>query len=528
MSDNLENTIDLNRAGEALKLPFLLEEILVQMQEKVGCGASSLLLFDDEVKKLVFKVTTGTKRGEIKKLRIDSDEGVAGWVFRKGEPLLVTNTESDERFSKRFDESTGFITRSIMAIPLLLGDKVIGVLELLNKKHGNFTKEDLNIVQSFASIVSVVIENVELYKHLRILVDKVKNLENYQEVLLESLTDGVMSINDKKQIVSCNKSIEIMLKRDKDKIISKDISDFFESQESVKKIIEDCHSRGKIKSLFGYLKIDEKNRVPVAIDASAILYNSRNEGIVIVVRNLESRLNQEEMKREIIVRSDLACNLSHEFNTPLTSIQSGIQIIKRSINEDGNVKYFNIINDNVELLKERIKIFLDYLKAEKDEWEVNPQKMVVNSFLIEIINSFKDKFPNYKFILSLPDLMIHIYANKGQTKKVIEMILKNAIQYSKKGSIIETRVVPNGNLINLYIKDHGCGISSRNIENLFHKFKRFSDPLTETSGGLGIELWLAKYLLEKNNAKIKIRSKEGKGTVVRISFKKCKDIMVST
>lgn len=520
MSNNFENPISQYKAGEALKLPVFLEEILEEIQEKVECEAGSIMLFEDETQELVFKVTAGAKSSEIKKLSVNINEGIAGWVFRKGEPLLANDIIRDKRFSKKFDKSTGFTTKSIIAVPLKLGDRVVGVMELLNKKKGNFNQKDFNIVLSYASLTSVVIENIELYKHLRNLVNRVKNLENYQKVLLESLTDGIISINSKKKIVSCNTSIQVILNRDKDSIIGKSISVFFDSKESIKTIITGCRKRGKIKDLFCYLKIDKNKRIPVAIDASLLHDDSKNKGIVIVVKNLKSALNQEELKRETILRSDLVFNLSHEFNTPMTVIQAGIQIIKRNLNENENNKYIEIIDSNVEILRERIQTFLDYLKAEKDQWKVRLRRIRLDSILNQVIKGFNNRFPEYKFILSLPSSPIYIYADKEQIEKVLGMILKNAIQYSEAGSKIKARITLNNKFINLDVEDNGRGICSKNLEYIFDKFKRFSDPLKETSSGLGIGLWLAKYLLKMNNANIKIKSKENKGTIVILSFKK--------
>lgn len=509
----------LDKAGEALKLPSYLEEILQQVQKKVGCEVGSILLLGDKKDELVFKVTTGTKGGEIRKLRVKIKEGVAGWVFQKGQSLIVNNTLRDKRFSRRFDRSTNFSTKSILAVPLKIGDNVVGVIELLNKKGEDFTREDLNDVLSFASLASTVIENVELYKYLRILVNKVKNLENYQKVLLESLTDGVLSINASNEIVSCNKSIQLMLNQDKNFLIGKDISTIFDSENSIKKIINSCTEKGAVKDLFCYLKKAQNERIAVAIDASLLHYDGSNKGSVIVVRNLNSALNIAEMVRETILKSDLVPNLSHEFKTPLTAIQAGIQIMKTNKNKNGNRKYIEIIDNNIGILKERIQSFLDYLKAEKDKWEVRPERIILPSLLEEKVKVLRKRFPQYGFSLSLPDLPVYISADRAQIEKVLSIIFKNAIQYSEEGSEIKTKVIQNKSSVNLYIEDKGRGISSKNIEYIFDKFKRFSEPLKETTSGLGIGLWLAKYLLNKNNAGITVKSKEGEGTVVNISFR---------
>ncbi len=518
MPKSIEDVLELRKAGEALKLPFFLEEILIEVKNKIGCEAGSILLLNEETGKLEFKITEGAKSSEIKKLCVDPKEGVAGWVFRKLEPLVVNDTESDKRFSDRFDDSTGYSTKSILAAPLKVGEKVVGIFELLNKRNGGFSPEDIGIVLSYASIASVVIENIELYKSLRVLIQRLRNLENYQKVLLENLTDGVLSIDYKSKIVSCNRSVETMLGKEKQEILEKDVKVVFDSETYVQRIIEGCQTKGRINNLFCLLKRSGGQTIPVAVDAAAINCNGTSKGIVIVIRNIKSAINREEIKREVILNSELLPNLSHEFNTPLTAIQAGIQLLKQQSN--GNGAYVDIVHSNVETLKDRIQAFLDYLRAEKDEWTVHSSKVNLNEFLNKFHERIKQRFPHNPFILSLPQKPIYIVADPGHLEKCFDIVLKNAVQYSHEDSRIKIAVVGNGKYAHIYFADQGSGISSNNVADLFVKFRRFSNSINETASGLGIGLWLARYLLKKNNGKIAVKSKEGKGTIVRISLPK--------
>lgn len=521
MLTDTDYPIDFKKAGEALKLPFFLEEILIEVKKKIGCEAGSILMFNEKTERLEFKVIEGGKSTEIKKLSVDPHEGIAGWVFQKGEPLVVNNTEGDKRFCVKFDKSTGYATKSILAVPLKVGDKVVGIFELLNKTSGRFSQEDIGVVLSYASIASVVIENIELYRNLRVLEKKVRNLEGYQKVLLESLTDGVISIDSNNHIVSCNSSFLKIVSLSRKEIIGKNVSALVGSEDTIKNITKGCRKNGKARDLFCYLRGNEKRGIPVAIDAAVLQTDGDSKGLVIVVKNMKSALNQEEIKREVILSSDLVTNLSHELNTPLTAIQAGIQLLKQDSN--GNGKYVDIVYNNVEILKSRIRIFLDYLKAEKDEWDVHFRRIQLNDYLKRIINEFRERFSEHRFRLSLPNSKIYIDADEQHLTKVLIEIVKNAIQYSKSGSRIRIKVIDDSNFVHLSIADQGNGILPENIEFLFQRFRRFSDSLKETSSGLGIGLWLAKYLLEKNNARITIKSKEGKGTIVRISFTKQKE-----
>ena len=518
--NDLEQFSFLYRAGEALKLPIYLEEILEQIQKELKAEAGSILLLDPDGKKLEFKVTTGVRSGEIKHLKVDIDEGVAGWVFQNHMPLVVNNTSLDKRFAKRFDESTGFKTRSMLAVPLEVGDSVVGVLELLNKKVGSFSQKDIQDAESAASIASVVIENVELYKHLRLLIAKIRNLENYQKVLLESLTDGVLSIDSENRIVSCNRSFLEMFREIEDSIIGKDISLVFDSDNCVKKIKECCAKKRGIKDLFCYLKLDDNKRIPVAIDVASLRFSEGNKGSVIVVKNLKSALDEAEMKRETLLKSDLLPNLSHELKTPLTAIQAGVDIIKHKLSNNGNKKYVEIIDKNVVRLKEGLQLFLDYLRAEKDDWFVNPEEINLSDFLRSQVEDLQERFPEYHFSLNIPEHAIYISVDKSHIERVFKILFKNAIQYSEVGSEISISVNEKNTKLEVYVEDSGCGISPKNIKYVFDKFRRFAEPLKETRSGLGIGLWLAKYFLKKNNADISLDSKEGKGTVVKLSFQR--------
>jgi two-component system phosphate regulon sensor histidine kinase PhoR len=520
MQDSYIETLELKEAGEALKLPCYLERILEEIQNKIGCKAGYILLYNEEKDKLEFKIASGDKSSEIKKLGVDVNEGIAGWVFQNGTPLLVNSTKDDGRFFKDFDISIGFETESMIAVPLNLGDRTIGVMELLNKKKGEFSRKDLNTVLSYSSISSVVIENIELYRNLKFLVNKIKKLQNYQKVLLENLKDGVMSVNLDSKIISCNRRIKRMLDEDENLIIGRNLLDFFEPEDSVKKMIDKCVMDGKISNLIMYIKKNKKRIIPVAVDASYLKCNSDKTGIVMVIRSLGNALNHEEIKRKTILKSNLVYNLAHEFNTPLTAIRSGIQLLKKEYNGNEANKYIDIIYKNAGKLKERVQFFIDYLKAEKDEWRGCFEKIELNSFLTQIIEEYRMRYPQYKFITYFPGSHSFVYVDKNQIGKVLEVIFKNAIQYSERGSTIETKLVSNEKFFKLYIKDEGCGISDSDIKFIFNKFKRFSNSIEETNSGLGIGLWLAKYLLNKNNAKISVKSRREIGTTVEILFNK--------
>ena len=130
-------------------------------------GVGSLLLVDEEKQQLYFEVALGDKEETVKTITLNMGEGIAGWVAQNGKPLIVNKPEKDPRFFKGVDERTGFKTRNIICVPVKVKEKVIGVLEAINKgKEEDFDKEDLFLFTSLADQVAIALDNARLYQEL--------------------------------------------------------------------------------------------------------------------------------------------------------------------------------------------------------------------------------------------------------------------------------------------------------------------------------------------------------------------------
>jgi HD-GYP domain-containing protein (c-di-GMP phosphodiesterase class II) len=133
------------------------------MKAEVG----SLLLVDEEKYQLYFEVALGEREEEIKTIFLNFGEGIAGWVAQQGKPLIVNSPEKDLRFFKGVDERTEFKTRNIICVPVKVKEKIIGVLEAINKKgRSRFGKEDLFLLTSLADQVAIALDNSRLYQEL--------------------------------------------------------------------------------------------------------------------------------------------------------------------------------------------------------------------------------------------------------------------------------------------------------------------------------------------------------------------------
>ena len=128
----------------------------------------SLLLIDEEKNELFFEVALGEKGEKVKEIRLRMGEGIAGWVAKTGEPVIIDDVQNDPRFFKGADKKSSFVTRNMMCVPVKSEGKAIGVLQSINKlKGGKFTKDDLEGFISLADQVAIAIEKSRLYQELR-------------------------------------------------------------------------------------------------------------------------------------------------------------------------------------------------------------------------------------------------------------------------------------------------------------------------------------------------------------------------
>jgi len=174
--------------ASTLDLDVLLRLILDRIQSLMGVEASALLLKDESKDELVFQIGLGEQGGQVQGRRLKVGQGIAGWVFQHGWPLIVPDVRQDPRFHKGMDQETGFQTKSILCVPLKTRGKTIGVLQVLNRPTDRtFTDEDLNLLSTIAAHAATAIENVRLFRETETRAKKLAALAAVSQALTTTL-----------------------------------------------------------------------------------------------------------------------------------------------------------------------------------------------------------------------------------------------------------------------------------------------------------------------------------------------------
>lgn len=178
-----------------MDLSTMLSKVVSEAARMLQADRATLFLNDEKTSELFSRVAMGASVGEI---RLPNTAGIAGAVFTTGHAINIPYAYADLRFNPAFDKRTGYFTRSILCVPIVnKNGKTIGVTQVLNKKGGPFTGEDEKRLKVFTAQLAISLENAKLF-------DDIQNMKNYNEGVLQSMSNGVITLNEDGRIVTCN------------------------------------------------------------------------------------------------------------------------------------------------------------------------------------------------------------------------------------------------------------------------------------------------------------------------------------
>ena len=200
-----------------LELGRLLGKVMSESTRMLDAERSTLFLNDEKTGEL-FSFIGDKLETEI---RFPNHIGIAGAVFTGGESIRIPHAYADLRFNPAFDRQTGYFTRSILCVPVFnKAGKAIGVTQALNKRGGPFTLEDERRLRAFTAQIAVGLENAKLFAD-------VQAMRNYNESMLESMSNGVITFDEEGVAQTCNAAASRILRRDEAGVVGTTSAELF-------------------------------------------------------------------------------------------------------------------------------------------------------------------------------------------------------------------------------------------------------------------------------------------------------------
>ncbi|MDD5300989.1 MAG: GAF domain-containing protein [Gallionella sp.] len=201
-----------------IKLSSLLQRVMGEATRMLNAERSTLFLNDEKTNQLWSEVGQGLESMQI---RLPNHLGIAGAVFTSGKSINIPYAYADLRFNPAFDKKTGFFTRSILCVPIInKHGKTIGVTQVLNRRGGPFTVDDESRLRAFTAQISIALENAKLFAD-------VQAMKNYNDAMLESMSNGLITLDENEAIATCNAAGLRILKVEAVEVLRKPVAEFF-------------------------------------------------------------------------------------------------------------------------------------------------------------------------------------------------------------------------------------------------------------------------------------------------------------
>ena len=329
------------------------------------------------------------------------------------------------------------------------------------------------------------------------------------ETILQHMTDGIIAFNLEGKIIHINPASMKLLEITGDKKTFNEIFQKIDTEINLEKIIyleNWTTSEKRININDKYLKLffaSYKDEV------------DRPAGVIVLIQDITEHVKLDNMRKEFIA------DVSHELKTPLTSILGYAETLANSeYDTEMQEKFLKVISSEAVRMTKLVNDLLTLSKYDNEttKWE----KVEFN--LGELVKSCQENLQieidrkKQKVECFVTANVPSICADKDGIERVILNILSNSIKYTEEGGTIKIYVGFVYNDAYIKIIDNGIGIPEKDLERIFERFYRVDKARTRKMGGTGLGLSIAKEILDKNNGRIDIKSKVGKGTEVVITI----------
>ena len=545
----------------------LLNNILENAVTILNCEAGSLFLVDEQTDDLIFKVTVGPVASNLLGQRLPAGSGVVGRAVQARAPVIDNDAQHSGSRHAATDEQTGFVSRALLAVPLQVKDRIIGVIEVINRRDRlPFGDDDQNLLTAFAGQAAVAIENARLYtltdKELSARVEELSVMQRIDRELNASLEMGrAMRI-----------TLEWAMRQSR-------------SQAGLIGMVAGDHLRimahqGYGDHLAGYAETPMPMDLPVLRQAVAsgqpqrqtldpamggsllpeardqIVIPIRREAQVIGLLMLESLTSTEEdisflnrlsdhaaiaianaqLYNEVQAandaKSEFVSFVAHELKNPMTSIKGYTELLaggKVGTINDMQSNFLNTIRSNVERMSTLVSDLNDNSKIEAGRLRLDFKAMDLPEVVDDVIRSTRRQIEDKKQIVevSLPAKLPLVWADRTRVGQVLTNLVSNAHKYTPEegqvlvgGEVTSNQWDPEGaaRVVHLWVRDTGIGISAEDQSKIFQKFFRSEDQKAREAPGTGLGLNITKSLVEMQGGRIWFESEFRKGTTFHFTI----------
>jgi len=491
----------LNEVGSSitstLDLRTVLTTIVSKAMELLNAEAGSLLLVDEQHDELVFEVTLGPAAPDLRGQRLPMNKGIVGAAAQTRQPQIVNEAQQDSRWLRDVDQSTAYSTRALLAVPMIVKDKVTGVIELINKRDmDSFTEDDQNLLTAFAVNAAVAVDNARLFTMTdQALASRLDELSTLQEIdrqlntsldirrVMELTLDWGLRVIDAKagSIALINRednTLMLMATRNYTYVphslpLDKGLAGLV-ARMGQPVLVNDVSQDNRY--IAGCLDTKAQLSVPIKRENEVIgvinLENPRIDAFSILHLDSASRLADHaaiaitnaqlyaEVKRANDAKGRFVSEVAHELAQPVTAIKGFNDLMVKGMAgpvSDMQKQFLSTVQFNAERLNTLIKDLLDIGRIETGRLKMETRPVAIGPIIEETVRSLQAQIDERQMTVELhvPDELPNVSADRARLIQILTNLVSNAYKYTPTGGSmtitvshlkeIQPRLAPRGN-----------------------------------------------------------------------------------
>jgi PAS domain S-box-containing protein len=499
-----DHLLEISRALTAqLDLDELLEMVLEAAAEMLSGQASLIALRDPD------------EGG----FSIAASYGVPSALVPYFEPLLadIPDYADPSRFhipglaEKLGQVVTGLGLRlqQVVALPMSIGDDLIGVLYVFRAYGSRFTSNDRRVLASFADQAAIAVYNAQLY-------ERVSQEKRRLDAILEYSADGVLILDSAQRIQVFNRALSRLtgwqatdaIGRHHDEVIR---WAHLETDRDLSDAVAGGWPLPSARPLYVEGDLRRKNGGTVSVGLIYAPLFGQDRRLVNIIANVRDITRFREADE---IKSTFVSVVSHELKTPVALIQGYAEtLLRKDARWDPKTRQesLEVILEEADRLHHLIDNLLDASRLEAGKLPLETEPMALDALAERVAERFRTQTDRHEIQVDLPSDYPFVEGDPTRLEQVLNNLLSNAIKYSPEGGPIEITGCSTGDEIIVTVTDQGVGIPFEEQPHIFESFFRGSREYQQQTSGAGLGLYLAKAIVEAHGGRIWVESNPGEG-----------------
>ncbi len=451
---------------------------------------------------------------------LSASRGVVGHVATTAEAHLAKDVSQCPHF-----EINPLLpdTRSELAVPLVVGDRVIGVLDVQSDQVDGVTEDDLGLLQSLGRQIGMAIENTRL-------IERIVQERHHMAHVLNSMADGVFTVDSELHIQTFNRAAEQITGWSAQEAIGRFCYQVLAGKQGeancpaadcpVLRALDSQTINGNYRS--ERLVVSREGReFFISSNAAPLLdLDGQPSGTVVVFRDVSAEKELEQLQAEFVSM------VSHELRSPMSNILTSVELMLTSDLEPAlQREMLKIVQAQVQRLSSFVEEILDVSFLEAGQMVIHREPVTLLPLIRRTVSAFEAAGARGHCFVIRDTKSPFVLADEGKVEIVLTNLLENAVNYSPSGSeiVIESAVDPATDMVTVSVIDQGIGIASEYHEKIFDQFYRVDNEKRTEVKGRGLGLYISRRLVEMQGGRIWVESKVGKGSRFSFTLPKMED-----